>query len=79
MAVDPLYDPNRATYAQVVNWNADGSPSFGVPTGADVPMTLLNRNSRKCLDVQDPNLDNGANVGQWTWLNNDCQQWRLAP
>lgn len=75
---EPLADPNRATYAQTVNWNADGSPDFGTPTGSDTPMTLVNRNSGKCADVQQPNLQNGANVRQWEWLNSACQQWRLA-
>jgi GH43 family beta-xylosidase len=28
---DPLYDPNRNTRAQVVRWNPDGTPDFGVP------------------------------------------------
>ena len=77
MAVDPLYDPNRATYAQVVNWNADGSPDFGVPTGSDMPMTLVSRHSGKCVDVQNPNLNNGANVGQYTCNGGNWQRWHL--
>lgn len=28
---DPLYDPNRHTRAQKLNWNSDGSPDFGIP------------------------------------------------
>lgn len=28
---DPLYDPNRHTFVQELRWNADGTPSFGVP------------------------------------------------
>jgi beta-galactosidase len=28
---DPLYDPNRNTRAQVLNWNDDGTPKFGIP------------------------------------------------
>ena len=28
---DPLYDPNRHTRAQLIQWNEDGTPSFGVP------------------------------------------------
>jgi beta-galactosidase len=28
---DPLYDPNRHTRAQVLNWNDDGTPNFGIP------------------------------------------------
>lgn len=28
---DPLYDPNRHTRAQFLEWNEDGTPNFGVP------------------------------------------------
>ncbi|MCR3759123.1 family 43 glycosylhydrolase [Clostridium felsineum] len=28
---DPLYDPNRHTRVQIINWRADGTPDFGVP------------------------------------------------
>ncbi|MFA9560066.1 family 43 glycosylhydrolase [Evansella sp. AB-rgal1] len=28
---DPLYDPNRHTRAQVITWNEDGTPNFGIP------------------------------------------------
>ncbi len=28
---DPLYDPNRHTRVQVIHWNQDGTPDFGVP------------------------------------------------
>ena len=28
---DPLYDPNRDTRAQVLDWNTDGTPHFGSP------------------------------------------------
>jgi GH43 family beta-xylosidase len=31
IAGDPLYDPNRDTRAQVLGWNADGTPRFGTP------------------------------------------------
>lgn len=33
---DPLYDPNRHTRAQKLNWNPDGTPDFGTPV-ADEP------------------------------------------
>jgi len=33
---EPLYNPDRATRAQVLRWNADGTPDFGVPV-ADTP------------------------------------------
>ena len=28
---DPLYDPNRHTRVQLIQWNDDGTPNFGVP------------------------------------------------
>lgn len=28
---DPLYDPNRHTRVQVLEWNEDGTPNFGIP------------------------------------------------
>lgn len=34
---EPLHNPDRATRAQVVNWNADGTPNFGVPVADTAP------------------------------------------
>lgn len=28
---DPLYDPNRHTRVQLIHWNEDGTPNFGIP------------------------------------------------
>jgi hypothetical protein len=30
-------------------------------------------------DVANCGTGDGANVRQWTWLNNNCQQWQLQP
>ncbi|ONI80467.1 alpha-arabinofuranosidase [Saccharothrix sp. ALI-22-I] len=38
---DPLFDPNRHTRVQRVHWNADGTPSFGVPVGKGGPVVRL--------------------------------------
>jgi GH43 family beta-xylosidase len=38
---DPLYDPNRHTRVQRVNWHPDGTPLFGVPVGAGGPIVRL--------------------------------------
>jgi GH43 family beta-xylosidase len=35
---DPLFDPNRHTRVQRLHWNADGTPSFGVPVGKGGPI-----------------------------------------
>lgn len=32
---DPLGNPDRATRAQILKWNADGTPNFGVPVADD--------------------------------------------
>jgi len=37
IAGDPLNNPDRATRAQVLHWNADGTPDFGVPVPDDRP------------------------------------------
>jgi len=34
---DPLNDPNRHTRVQVIGWNADGTPNFGVPQPDNAP------------------------------------------
>lgn len=34
---DPLDDPNRHTRVQVVRWNEDGTPDFGVPVPDNAP------------------------------------------
>jgi GH43 family beta-xylosidase len=36
---DPLYDPNRHTRVQRLDWNADGTPNLGVPHGGAGPIT----------------------------------------
>jgi len=37
LAGDPLNNPERATRAQVISWNEDGTPDFGVPVADDYP------------------------------------------
>jgi GH43 family beta-xylosidase len=32
---EPLYNPDRATRAQIIHWKADGTPDFGVPLPDD--------------------------------------------
>jgi GH43 family beta-xylosidase len=35
----PLTDPNRHARAQILNWNEDGTPDFGVPEPDSIPVT----------------------------------------
>ncbi|MGV2805267.1 alpha-N-arabinofuranosidase, partial [Clostridium perfringens] len=34
-----LYDPNRHTRVQVIGWNEDGTPNFGVPIADHEPVS----------------------------------------
>jgi len=38
---DPLFDPNRHTRVQRLEWNQDGTPAFGVPVGAGGSISRL--------------------------------------
>ncbi|MEV5495405.1 RICIN domain-containing protein [Nonomuraea fuscirosea] len=50
--------------------------SIGDPT-PPVTYRINVRHSGKAMDVQQPNTDNGARVGQYTYLGNAWQQWRF--
>ena len=39
----------------------------------------MNQATGKVADVADCGTADGADVRQWTWLNNTCQQWSLNP
>ncbi|MEU7476903.1 family 43 glycosylhydrolase [Lentzea sp. NPDC042327] len=49
---DPLFDPNRHTRVQRLHWNADGTPSFGVPVGEGGPITRLSPLDSPALTVR---------------------------
>ena len=34
--------------------------------------------SGKAIDVNYCSANNGTNIQQWTWLNNDCQKWNIS-
>ncbi|MEO3892400.1 RICIN domain-containing protein [Nonomuraea sp. B5E05] len=82
----------RTTRAQKISFNSDGSPNLGVPvrtgTTIECPSGDSNassptvyrinvRHSGKAMDVQQPNTDNGARVGQYTYNGNAWQQWQF--
>lgn len=80
----------RTTRIQKITWNPDGSPNLGVPVATNTALTvpsgepavtyqrLANRNSGKAMDVQAPNTDDGAKIGQYTWNGRPWQQWRFV-
>ncbi|MFG3708753.1 family 43 glycosylhydrolase [Micromonospora sp. NPDC047670] len=45
--------------------------------GASPSYRITNRNSGQVIDVQQPNLDNLAVIGQWTGNGSTWQQWRF--
>jgi len=40
---------------------------------------VRNRHSNKVFDVAFCGYADGTNIGQWGWLNNDCQTFRFVP
>ena len=62
---DPLYDPNRNTRAQRVNWNSDGTPNFGVPVADGTTViytpTPTNTPTQANFIYGDLNGDNAVN------------------
>ncbi|WFE61206.1 RICIN domain-containing protein [Micromonospora sp. WMMD712] len=50
---------------------------FTAGTGAGTSYRVTNRNSGQVIDVQAPNLNDLAVIGQWTSNGNPWQQWRF--
>ncbi|MEV5817913.1 family 43 glycosylhydrolase [Micromonospora haikouensis] len=55
-----------------VNWW-----QFTAGTGTTTSYRVTNRNSGQVMDVQSPNLNDLAVIGQWTSNGNAWQQWRF--
>lgn len=84
-------DNGRTTRAQKFTWNSDGTPNFGTPvrlgaaqagpsgepSTASTTYTVVNRNSGKCLDVENGGTADGTNVRQWSCNGATPQRWRL--
>lgn len=50
--------------------------------GTESPMVagtyrIISKKSDLALDLNNCDPNNGTNVGQWTWLNNNCQRWSV--
>ncbi len=88
VAIDCLYYNADGTIQQVVTTSGGvTSTSCGgtgpTPTAGPTPIPatyyrITNRNSSKVIDVQQPNLDNGARIGQYTWNSSNWQQWQFV-
>ncbi|RYD24133.1 MAG: hypothetical protein EOP88_01405 [Verrucomicrobiaceae bacterium] len=48
-----------------------------IPFANNSVYSLNAMHSNKVLDVQNPNLNDGANVGQYDWNGNNWQKWRV--
>ncbi|MEK0315812.1 RICIN domain-containing protein [Cohnella sp. 56] len=84
----------RSTRIQKFTWNADGTPNFGIPVAAGVPITkpsestgfmgyplysIINANSGKAVSVTGIDPNPGANVAQWSYEAHADQHWSLEP
>jgi hypothetical protein len=85
VAIDCLFYNADGTIKQVVTTSGGVTSTSCSGTGPTVtpPPTgtyyrITNRNSSKVIDVQQPNLDNGARIGQWAWGGNNWQQWQFV-
>ncbi|MDX3531436.1 family 43 glycosylhydrolase [Streptomyces sp. ID05-39B] len=81
----------RTTRVQKFTWNADGTPNFGTPVALGTTLagpsgetattptayTIVNRNSGKCLDVENGNTADGTNIFQWSCTGGANQKWRV--
>ncbi|TRX54781.1 family 43 glycosylhydrolase [Fulvivirga sp. M361] len=38
---------------------------------------IISRQSQLAMDLAGCNSNNGTNIAQWTWLNNNCQRWNV--
>lgn len=63
----------------------DGISLWGIRSGGMTAGNIANgtyritpSHSNKALDAANCNSANGTSVQQWSWLNNDCQKWRVT-
>jgi endoglucanase len=57
--------------------DAIGGGSTTPPPATGTVYRINVRHSGKAMDVQSPNTDNGARVGQYTYGGNAWQQWQF--
>lgn len=82
----------RTTRMQRISWNADGTPNLGVPVAlgtilagpsgenlaaAPVNYRINNVHSGKAMDIQMPNLEDRARIGQYTYSGGWWQQFQF--
>ncbi|OAH15926.1 RICIN domain-containing protein [Streptomyces jeddahensis] len=74
----PSGEPSTAsTTYTIVNRNS-GKFRF-VATASGGWVRIVNQATGKVADVANCSTADGADVRQWSWLSNTCQQWQLKP
>ncbi|MBT1091845.1 RICIN domain-containing protein [Streptomyces sp. Tu102] len=63
----------------VVNRNSGKCLDVTGSSTADDTHRLVNVATGKILDTENCSSTDGADLRQWSLLNNTCQQWRLMP
>ncbi|MDX3233750.1 RICIN domain-containing protein [Streptomyces sp. ME19-01-6] len=65
----------------IFQWTCTGGANqkWRVEDMGDDTSRLVNVATGKVMDTADCGTADGADVRQLTWLNNNCQQWRLVP
>lgn len=59
--------------------DGDSGDSGGSNGTVDGVYRIVPVHSGKALDADGCGSDNGTNVQQWSWLDNDCQKWDISP
>jgi GH43 family beta-xylosidase len=69
---------STADGANIAQGACSGTNSqWRVEPQADGSVRFVARHSGKAMDVANCGLANGTDIAQWSWLNNNCQKFRL--
>ena len=69
------WNPNTNQPTAALDAFIDNSSSNGSVNGT---YRIMPVHSGKAIDVNYCSANNGTNIQQWTWLNNDCQKWNIS-
>lgn len=78
--VNGVNSADNTNIQQWTDWRGGGQKwAFDevIPFTNNAVFSLNAMHSNKVLDVQSPNLNDGANVGQWDWNGGNWQKWRV--
>jgi len=69
------WNPNTNQPTPALDAFLDSTTSATVANGN---YRLMPVHSGKAIDVNYCSANNGTNIQQWSWLNNDCQKWKIS-